>query len=343
MTPSPRSLPKRRVAASGLVIGAALSLSCGRPAAMGAANSLIIVARDSLWTQVRDATYETLETTIFTTREDKKFVVTQVDPASAEVSHLLLWQQVIVAGVSGDPLLERVVGKAGARPASGGTGIVQAAEVWARGQLATAVVLEEGREVASWLERLPELARLIDDGYRTYVKSRMFVSGVDSVLAATLRERLGVTLRVPRVYRTVFRDGGIALIRNDNPDPNELIRSILLQVVTGADSLTPEALYAWREGVDGVQYNVPQRIERGGRPPRHFTQDGREVLEVAGKWADESGFPAAGPFLLRAVRCGGRTVFADAWLYSPSPRRSKYEYLIQLEEILDSLRCAGGA
>ncbi|MFQ5746934.1 MAG: DUF4837 family protein [Gemmatimonadota bacterium] len=339
MSLSPRPSPKRRAAASALAIASVLALSCGRPAAMGEANSLIVVAPDSLWTEVREATYATLEPTIFTTREDKKFVVTQVDPASAEVSHLLLWRQVIVFGTPGDPLLERITDRA---KGEAGSGILQAADVWARGQLATAVVLEPGREAESWRERLPELERLIDAGYRTYVRSRMFVSGVDSALAGTLAERLGVTLRVPKVYRTVFRDPDIALIRNDNPDPSELIRSILLQVVPGADSLTPEALYAWRESVDGEQYNVPQRIGRNGPPPRRFSLDGREALEVAGTWADESDFPAAGPFFVRAVRCGERTVFADAWLYSPSPRRSKYEYLIQLEEILDSLRCTSG-
>jgi hypothetical protein len=32
-------------------------------------------------------------------------------------------------------------------------------------------------------------------------------------------------------------------------------------------------------------------------------------------------------------------IYLDAWLYSPNPRRSKYEYMMQLEEILDSFTC----
>lgn len=39
------------------------------------------------------------------------------------------------------------------------------------------------------------------------------------------------------------------------------------------------------------------------------------------------------------MHCGAGWVFIDAWLYSPNPRRSKYEYMLQLEQILDSFRC----
>ena len=36
---------------------------------------------------------------------------------------------------------------------------------------------------------------------------------------------------------------------------------------------------------------------------------------------------------------GENVIFFDAWLYSPNPRRSKYEYMMQLEEILNSFAC----
>ena len=50
-------------------------------------------------------------------------------------------------------------------------------------------------------------------------------------------------------------------------------------------------------------------------------------------------YAAAGPFIARAVRCGEHVIYFDAWLYSPNPRRSKYEYMMQLEEILNSFTC----
>ncbi len=38
--------------------------------------------------------------------------------------------------------------------------------------------------------------------------------------------------------------------------------------------------------------------------------------------------------------CPTRTYFIDAWLYAPN--EPKYEYMLQLQEILGSFRCASG-
>jgi hypothetical protein len=35
-----------------------------------------------------------------------------------------------------------------------------------------------------------------------------------------------------------------------------------------------------------------------------------------------------------------RTYLLDTWLYAPGPRRSKYEYMIQLQTILGTFECA---
>jgi len=42
---------------------------------------------------------------------------------------------------------------------------------------------------------------------------------------------------------------------------------------------------------------------------------------------------------VRALQCPHATYFIDTWLYSPNPRRSKWQYLMQLEEILGSFNC----
>ncbi len=71
---------------------------------------------------------------------------------------------------------------------------------------------------------------------------------------------------------------------------------------------------------------------------------GVEFYELRGVWQNPpEAFPAAGPFITRAIGCpaSGRTYFVDAWLYAPS--REKYQYMIQLETILDTFRCAEAA
>ena len=105
------------------------------------------------------------------------------------------------------------------------------------------------------------------------------------------------------------------------------------------EALTPELALEWRAAIDSVHYNVAQGIDASHSSVTRFTVDGHEALEVTGVWQDERGnFPAAGPFIVWLVRCPGRTYFIDAWLYAPN--EPKYEYMLQLQEILGSFRCA---
>jgi hypothetical protein len=216
---------------------------------------------------------------------------------------------------------------------------VQASNVWARGQLATAVVLQPGREAESWREHLPGLSEHLEQQFRDYVLRRMFVSGVDTATSEFLEAEFGFTLDVPRVYQRVDRGEGVVLIRNDNPDPSELIRSILIQRGEPVDSMAPSMVYVWRTSVDDTHYNVPQDFDVIAGTGRSFDLNGSEAVEARGTWKDRAAYPAAGLFIGRAVRCGENVIFFDAWLYSPNPRRSKYEYMMQLEEILNSFAC----
>jgi hypothetical protein len=315
-----------------------LLVACDKPSAFGEANSLILVGDEALWPQVESETYEHLERTVFTTREENTFNVTYVAPDGSELDELLMWKQVLVFGVPGDPLIEAVAAEADASPEVGT--VLQAGDVWARGQVATAIVLEPGHEVDSWRAALPGLAAMLDNQYRDYALSRMFASGVDTALSQAVTDRYGIELVAPQIYHGRIGDDGIIRLRNDNPRPSERIRSVLVErVEADGGALDPERIFAWRAGIDSVMYNVPQGIERVPVEPRTFDLAGAEALEVRGMWRDEGTFPAAGPFVARAVRCPDAVWYFDAWLYSPNPRASKYEFLLQLEEILDSFRC----
>jgi hypothetical protein len=75
-----------------------------------------------------------------------------------------------------------------------------------------------------------------------------------------------------------------------------------------------------------------------------FTFRGLDAYQIQAVWQSppEAYWPAAGPFILRAIRCAeqDRLYLLDAWLYAPG--REKYEFMIQLETILDSFRCDEG-
>jgi hypothetical protein len=327
-----------RVAVSAALTAVAGLAACGLSSAMGEANSLIIVADNALWEEVEEDTYAALERTVYTTRNEKIFNVTQTDPASPEISQLLLWRQILVFGTPDDPRVRMIAEKVDRTSVEPGD-VVQAENVWARGQLATAVILQPGREAESWREHLAGLSEHLEEQFREYVLSRMFVSGVHTATADFLRTEYGFTLDVPRVYQRVDRGEGVVLIRNDNPDPSELIRSILIQRGDAVDSLAPSMVYLWRTSIDETHYNVPQDFDVVPGTGRSFDLNGSEAVEARGIWKDRAAYPAGGPFVARAVRCGEAVIYVDAWLYSPNPRRSKYEYMMQLEAILDSFTC----
>ena len=220
--------------------------------------------------------------------------------------------------------------------------VFQARDVWARGQTVTATLLRRGRETESWIDALPSVLNAVDMTYREHVLQRMFATSTDTALATDLGRRFGFSLYVPQVYDWVVRDLGggdsLVIVRNDNPDPSELIRSVLVAWRPGVDSLTRELALEWRAEIDATHYNVPQRIDDTNSSVVSFQWQGYPALEVTGVWQDEAGgFPAAGPFIVWLVDCPARTYFVDAWLYSPN--RPKYEYMLQLQEILGSFRC----
>lgn len=345
--PEPRACsvaaPSRRRAAT---LAAAIALvstaACSKPSAWGEATSLILVASDETWAEVEDSTYVVLEPTIVTTREEKKFQVTQVDPASPELQDLIVFRQVIVLGPPDSPLVRAAADQAGITPEAPST--FTAMDVWARGQLVTIVVAEPGREADTWLRLLPDMIDVIDERYRAWVLERMFVSGMDSLVADSLGARFGFSIQIPKVYRFVIREGPrdtVVILRNDNPDPSELIRSILITWRPRLLEISEEVALDWRAAIDSVHYNVPQRVEPSGNEPQALRISGQDGLEVTGTWVDEGTFPAAGPYIDWLVQCPDKTVFIDAWLYAP--RKPKYEYMIQLEQILGSFTCPAGS
>jgi len=321
-------------------------ISCNIPTAMGEGNSLIILAPDSLWQQVEEQTYEALEPPIYTTRDEKQYVVTSVDPLDPDAPdiHPQLFRNVLVFGNVDDPVLQEVA-DAGDFDLSTmeAPRVFQVADVWARGQMVTGVLLYRGREVETWVKSLPSVLAAVDASYRQWVRRRMFATPPDTALAADLERRFGFSLTVPQVYDRVARgteDGdSLFIVRNDNPDPSQLIRSILIAWRPTVDSLTADLALEWRASIDGTQYNVAQRINVSESSVTRFTAGGHDALEVTGVWEDEVGnFPAAGPFTVWVVDCPSRTYFIDAWLYAPD--QPKYEYMLQIQEILGSFSCS---
>jgi len=326
--------------AGGVVLGSA---TCDTlPLALGDVHAIVVTASPELWDEVGSAALSTLGPTVFTVRDERTFRVTYEEPADEAWARLRRLRQLLLIGKASDPWMAAplaVLNEPVAPPQH-----IQVEEVWGREQLVNLVILEEDtnldEDARVVRQMLPELAAIYDRQFRAWVLARMFVTGPDTALVRTLREEHGFSLLVPEVYEYALQDS-VHIFRNDNPDPSELIRQIAVTWQSPVpDGVGEEELLAWRARVVDQYYDYPQVVNRDvifAGPAEHR---GRQVYRVQAVWQNPpDSYPAAGPFITRAITCTGqqRMYMIDAWLYAPS--RDKYEYMIQLDEILNSFNC----
>ena len=319
---------------------AALSACGEKGMSYGDPNSIIAVMSPELWEQVSDEFYEALEPTIQTVRDEKTFTVTYQEPGGPYWDRLRRFRQMVAVGTPSDFWVAEALEEAREEAGEGG-GLMQVHDVWARDQTVTLLVLPEGGGEEELVEQLPDIRDTLDRQYRDYARVRMYMSGVDTALADTLRRDAGFTLLLPDVYRRRHTDS-VYVFRNDNPDPSELIREIAITWRTpDRVAMNQEGLLAWREQLVAQHYNEPQDVVLDQAVAGPFTFDGREGFELRAVWTNppDRGWPAAGPFITRLIPCPDqdRVYLIDAWLYAPG--KEKYEYMIQIETILETFEC----
>ena len=311
------------------------------PLSLGDENSIIVTAAPELWEEIEGSLVPALERTVFTVRDEKTFTVTSGQLGGENWFRLRQLKRQLVLGTPSDPWMAPALDKVGDPVAP--PRIAQVENVWARGQVATLVILEEGSEVAGVTALLPSLADLYDTQFRARAVARMFVTDPDTVLSHKLAEEYGFTLLVPAVYRYVAVDS-VHIFRNDNPDPSELIRQFTVTWQgLPAEEAGGEGLLAWRARIVDGYYDYPQVANLDRVIEERAILNGNPTYTYQAVWENPPGeYPAAGPFIARAVDCPdqGRRYLIDAWLYAPG--KDKYQYMIQLEQILDSFRCTRG-
>jgi len=322
---------------SSVVMGAAacdtLGLGYGDP------NSIIAVMSPELWDEASADIYAALEPTIFAVGEERAFTVTYQEPYDAYWLQLRRFKQMLLVGTLADAWVQEAIEEA-SEPITE-PGIHQIREVWALDQTVTLLVLPEAGAADALRARLPEIHDLLERQYLNYARNRMYQSGVDSALADTLRIEAGFSFLFPEVYRWRRLDSTY-VFRNDNPDPSELIREVVVTWTSPAPtSIDAVELLAWRARSVEEYYSERQDV----RSDNVFVDTapflGHQAIRVQSQWQNppDRGWPAGGPFITYAVTCPNqdRTYLIDAWLYAPG--KEKYEYMIQLETILGTFQC----
>jgi hypothetical protein len=272
-------------------------------------------------------------------RDERTFDVTQVSPLSQDWVALRQFKQVLAIGRAEDGWIAPVIGD---RTSPAAPFLVDASDVWARNQLVTALVLPPDDPAGALQGALAPLASRLDSLYRVYAQRRMFTSAPDLELRDSLGARAGFTLLLPQVYKTERADSIYGFI-NWTESGDDLRRTITVASRPGTDLLTREAILEWRTRVH-EDWRAPQTVVAESLTERERPQGAATATELQGTWnGTDPQVPMAGPFLLRIVPCPTqkRTFLIDAWLYAPA--KKKYEYMIQLETLLDTFRCGGDA
>jgi hypothetical protein len=319
---------------------AALALpACNRSQqAMGTTNSVIVLTTDSVWAMVGDSVLTALEPRIFTVRDERTFDVTQVSPQDPNWTDLRRFRQVLAIGTAEDGWVEPVLRRADDAVRDGG--VARRQDVWARNQLVTAIVVPPGAGPDAVLRHVAVVAQSLDSTFRAGALQRMFLSRPDTLLRDSLRARHGFGILLPNVYRPLTREADVHLFQSSTQVGGTLVRSILVTQRDGLLPLTAETALAWRDSAGAAEYRPAHETPRDRIASQMLSVGGAPAVEVQGVWdGTDPTWPMSGPFLARMIHCEAqdRTWFVDAWVYAPG--RAKYEYMIQLQTILNTFEC----
>jgi hypothetical protein len=321
--------------------------ACEAPRAHGDVHAVVVASNASLWDAMEQEVEDAISPTIQVVRNERTFRVTWQDPTdSADWGHLRRFRNMVVIGAAGEPWVDDVLeARRSDAPDMSAPAIQRVDNVWARNQTVTLVLLPSPGDAEALSGQLASLTEVMDSQYRDFARNRMYVSGRDTLLADSLARHVGFRLDLPQVYRYSVLDS-VFRFRNDNPSPSELIREIGVTWVTPLPETLPDqgAIEDWRRAFADTYYRDAQVLDTTITSLREVAVTGssRPGLEYQAAWVSApDAWPAGGPLLTRVLPCPqqDRLYYLDAWLYAPS--REKYEFMIQLQTILDSFECAG--
>jgi len=327
-----------------LLLISSLTACKNTPRAWGEVHSIIVATSPEQWEAIGEMMESAMETRVLTVRPEKTFRVTHQVPEGREWELLQRFRQLIVVGTTDSPWMAEPLALV-ERESFDPPELFQVGDVWSRGQQVTVLLLpSEGAERAQ--EMMEPLHDLLDGQYRQWSENRMYMSGRDSVLADSLWNDAEFAMLLPAVYQHRTAADSVHIFRNDNPTPTELIRQITVTWRTPIpEELDQEELLAWRTAITDRYYIYPQVVDMALARTRRLQMGDLVLEELRAVWSNppEDAFPAGGPLIIWSVPCPeqDRHYLIDAWLYAPG--KDKYQYLLQIETILNTFRCRGAS
>ncbi|MGE0158296.1 MAG: DUF4837 family protein [Gemmatimonadales bacterium] len=329
---------KRVAAWAALSLTSMLAAACGRePAVEGPLHDVVAVAAADRWSEMERDVRDAIERRVSGVRDERVFRVTYQEPNAEGWDQRSRAPLLVVIGTPEDPWVREALERVG--PGSTGVGLHRATSVWAEGQVVNVLVLPESGQDEDLDEHLEAVYAQLHADFRTLVRNRMYASGASTALADSLWENEGFGILVPRSY-TLTRADSTFLFAPSDEDPSGVQRRVTVTWMNPAPpSFELDEVLAWRARTARAHYGTPQEAE-GRVTAERLAFSGYVALEIRGHWSrrtDEG--RQEGSLLTRVAVCGGqnRAYLLDSWLYAPDGET--YEYIVQLETILDTFRC----
>jgi len=331
-----RSTVTTLVVASAAVVA---STGCGKGPAFGSDNAIIVVIPKALESSLTDPIRRSFERTVFTTRNEPVFEVTFTTPEA--IGEFTKWKRLVVIEATRDALLLPEL----VNVSAGGEVIEEVRDKWARNQTIHVLGADTPAATSALVHKeLDSLYEVIHQDFVDYHVSRMWASGPDSSLARQMAEDLGLSIVLPRVYRPAQASAPPDTRTWFNLDPR---RVVSIHWAPLPAELDPDTVLAVREAWGHAIFpgdSIAMRPDTTGASPRLIAITsrlaGQPAIRLQGVWENRSDV-TAGVFLTYGLACNDRLVLLDGHLYAPD--RPKYPFLIQLEQIFETFRCADEA
>lgn len=186
--------------------------------------------------------------------------------------------------------------------------------------------------------------RIINAFYRTELKERQRRTKLSLLKIDSLKERFGLSIKIPTAYRIASKSDNFYWIRKDlknSGSTNILIYETTLDAITN-DSLALSEIIQIRDSIAGSYLPVEDDgrfITEEAYLPYLFTTeiDGNFAYETKGIWEIEGAF-MAGPFINFAIKDikNNRYLILEGFTYAPTVSKRNLQF--ELESIIRSAK-----
>lgn len=330
---------RRRTARRITAVAAVLVLfsACQNRTPIGTPNEIAVVTSRGVWDAAGQEIIAALEPRIFTVRDERILHVAYAEPDDVASSELRRMRRILLIGSAREPLIAEALAGRVAETLTPPT-VVLLSDVWAKNQIVTVALLPKTGEPQVLERLLPRIRDIFLRELDEHIQLGMAAIPANERAAERLRRVTGVTLAVPQTYTHEQLNAGVFIFQRQEHGYTPIVRTITLDSrARGAVDWSAEAAREWRAEL-AERANEPPHVTETDAEPLQGELAGQPTIQIRGIWSNRPGeWPSAGPFKTRMVECAERVFLIDTWLYAPVD--DKYEYMYQLDRILDTFRC----